>query len=157
MKLRFAAFGASLILIFCPGEGFARQDQPPSVTVGIVTDGSYPRHANLTQMVRDEIVRLVSIDVETRVPADKTAEGDWTVSGINAAIDRLLADPEVDLVVTLGPIASHLVAQRRDLTKPVVASLIIDANAQDLPQEGPGTGVPNLNYLVAVHAERIRP
>ncbi len=46
---------------------------------------------------------------------------------------------------------------RRDLTKPVVASLIIDANAQDLPQEGPGTGVPNLNYLVAVHAERIRP
>ncbi|MCZ6857450.1 MAG: TolC family protein, partial [Gemmatimonadetes bacterium] len=156
MKFRFAAFGASL-LIFCPGEGLARQDQPPSITVGIVTDGSYPRHANLTQMVRDEIVRLVSIDVETRVPADKTAEGDWTVSGINAAIDRLLADPEVDLVVTLGPIASHLVAQRRDLTKPVVASLIIDADAQGLPRQGPGTGVPNLHYLVAVHTERIMP
>ncbi len=157
MKFRFTAFGASLILIFCPGEGFARQDQPPSVTVGIVTGGSYPRHANLTQMVRDEIVRLVSIDVEIRVPADKTAEGDWTVSGIDAAIDRLLGDSEVDLVVTLGPIASHLAAQRRDLTKPVVASLIIDATAQGLPQEGPGTGVPNLHYLVAVHSQRIMP
>lgn len=157
MKFRFAAFGASLTLIFCPGEVFARQDQPPSVTVGIVTDGSYPRHANLTQMVRDEIVRLVSIDVETRVPADKIAEGDWTVSGINAAIDRLLGDSEVDLVVTLGPIASHLVAQRRDLAKPVVAALIIDADAQGLPRAGPGTGVPNLHYLVAVHSERIMP
>jgi ABC-type uncharacterized transport system substrate-binding protein len=157
MKFRFAPIGPFLIFLVCPGDGYARQDLPPSVTIGIVTDGSYPRHPNLTRMVRDEIVRLVSIDIETRVPADKTAEGDWTVSGINAAIDRLLSDSEVDLVVTLGPIASHLVAQRRDLAKPVVASLIIDADAQGLPRQGPGTGVSNLHYLVAVHGERIMP
>ncbi len=157
MKFRFARIGPFLIFLVWPGDGHARQDQPPSVTIGIVTDGSYPRHPNLTRMVRDEIVRLVSIDIETRVPADKTAEGDWTVSGINAAIDRLLSDSEVDLVVTLGPIDSRLVAQRRDLAKPVVASLIIDADAQGLPRQGPGTGVSNLHYLVAVHGERIMP
>ncbi len=157
MKFRFAPPVLCLIFSVYPSGGHAAQDPPPSVTIGIVTDGSYPRHANLAQMVRDETVRLVSIDVETRVPADKTVQGDWTVTGINAAIDRLMADPEVDLVVTLGPIASHLIAQRRDLAKPVVASLILDADAQGLPREGPGTGVSNLHYLVSVHSERIMP
>jgi len=158
MKSRFTVIGACLIPMLLPGAGLARQVDPTQgVTVGIVTDGPYPRHAGLIRMVREEIVRLLSIDVEARVPAGKTQEGDWTAAGINAAIDRLLEDGEVDVVVTLGPIASHLVSQRRDLAKPVVASLILDAGAQGLPQEGPGSGVSNLHYLVAVHGERIMP
>ena len=41
--------------------------------------------------------------------------------GARDAVDRLLADRDVDMILALGVIASHEACQRRDLPKPVIA------------------------------------
>lgn len=120
------------------------------VTIGVVADGPYGRLGDETKEIRDEIVNLLSIDFQVEVAPDKQLEADWTLTSIQAGIDRLLADADVDLVLTTGVVGSHLVSRMGDLPKPVVAAFIIDADFQGLPRREAGSGVENLNYI-SVH------
>jgi len=81
-----------------------------------------------------------------RFPADKHIQADWTVSSVKAAIDKLLADRQVDMILALGVMASNEACRRGDLPKPVIAPIVLDAELQGLPLEGGGSGVKNLNY-----------
>ena len=96
------------------------------------------------------MVDLLSVDFQVNLPPDKQIEADWTLPGIQTAIDQLLADPEVDLVMTFGFVGSHLASLMDNLPKPVIAPLVIDPEFQGLPRVEGGSGVPNLNYI-AVH------
>ena len=125
----------------------AQGQQRRAVTIGFVTDGPFERIADITELIQSEIRDLLSAEFDVRMPAEKFYRGDWTVSGIDAYLDSLLADPEVDLVVTLGAFASHIGSGRRDLSKPVVTPFIINADLQGLPRTGAGSGVQNLTYL----------
>ncbi|MCA9728142.1 MAG: TolC family protein, partial [Candidatus Eisenbacteria bacterium] len=65
-----------------------------------------------------------------------------------AGLDRLLANPDVDLILALGPLASMEAGRRGRLTHPVVAPFVLDAEAQGIPRTEQGTsGVPGLTYL----------
>ena len=136
-----------LALLSPVAAGF-QERQLPEVTIGVVTDGPYQRRTGHTELLLSEIELLASQDFEVRMPADKRLQGAFTASSISAALDQLLADPEVDLVVALGPVASHLAVQMRDLPKPLVAFMVIDADWQGAPRDGDSSGIPNLNYIV---------
>ena len=136
-----------LALLSPVAAGF-QERQLPSVTIGVVTDGPYQRRTGLAEALLSEIELLASQDFEARMPADKRLQGAFTASSISAALDQLLADPEIDLVVALGPVASHMAVQMRDLPKPLVAFMVIDADWQGAPRDGDASGVPNLNYIV---------
>ncbi len=123
------------------------QEARPTVTIGVLADGPYLRAADVFELLRAEMSEVLALDFEASFPDDKWLAGDWTVAGIEAELERLLADPEVDLVLTIGLAASQLAAQRPDLPKPVVAPLVVDAVVQGLPSEGLGSGVHNFNYL----------
>jgi hypothetical protein len=69
------------------------------------------------------------------------------MNGVKEAVERLLADPAVDLILTLGFGASHYAAQRRDLKKPVIAAAVLDAQLQGFPEKNGTSGVRNLNYI----------
>ena len=58
-----------------------------------------------------------------------------------------LADPEVDIVIAWGVMASQAVCCYAELPKPVVAPVIVDARLQGLPFDGLASGVPNLSYV----------
>ncbi len=120
---------------------------PQPVTIGVVNDGPYLRLTRIHELFRTEIVQLLAGEFEPSFPAAKRIEGDWTLASIESALDRLLADPEVDIVLALGPVSSHVVAHRTNLPKPVVAPIIISAELQQLPHDGRGSGVRNLNYV----------
>jgi outer membrane protein TolC len=142
---RFVVVIVAAVLIFPGGAG--AQSQRPVVTIGIVADGPWERHADLTELVRSEIIELLSNEFDVRLPSEKYAEADWTLAGVRGAIDRVLTDEDVDMVVTMGPIGSHEAASRADLPKPVIAPIILDAELQNLPSEGGGSGVRNLTYI----------
>jgi outer membrane protein len=141
------AVGLGLALLPPPTAGVQNR-QLPEVTIGVVLDGPYVRRTGQEGLLLQEIELLASQDFEVQVPDSKRLAGSFTPASIGAALDQLLADPEVDLVVALGPVASHLAVQYRDLPKPVVAFMIIDADWQNAPREGNGSGVHNLNYIV---------
>ena len=77
---------------------------------------------------------------------------DWTLEGARAAVEALLGDPDVDVVLTYGPVTSSHAINRGALPKPVVAAFVLDPEAQGFPIETTAagewvSGVPNLSYI----------
>ena len=138
---------ARLALVCIPLLGAAQPVQLPVVRIGVVVDGPWERNEEVLALFRQEILDLTRGEFDVRFPEDKTIVGDWTLPRVDAALDSLLADPEVDLVLTLGVIASDTASRRSRLPKPVVAPFVIDAEVQGLPQEDGASGIPNLSYI----------
>ncbi len=114
------------------------------VRIGIVSDGYWERSDEIRALFQHEILELTRGEFDVRFPADKHIQGNWTVSNIQAAVDALLTDREVDMVLALGVIASNDVCWRGDLPKPVIAPFVLDAELQGLPFE---VGAENLSYV----------
>jgi len=81
--------------------------QRPVVRIGIVRDGPLVHFPDGLEIIETEILALTSDEFDVHFPADKMVHGDWTIAGVKQAVDSLLADPEVDLIITLGFGASH--------------------------------------------------
>jgi outer membrane protein TolC/ABC-type uncharacterized transport system substrate-binding protein len=112
--------------------------------IGIVIDGPWEENEAILAMFKDEILALTEGEFDVRFPEERTIVSDWNVDNIRAAVDEVLAAPDVDLVLTLGVVASFVVIQREALPKPTIAPVVIGAAAE----VAGGSGVKNLNYLV---------
>src|SRR6185312_10137841 len=86
--------------------------------VGIVTDGRNDREILSPASIEQQIEQVTGKDPQVVLPADKRFAGDWSVAGADAALDRALSDKDVDVIVTLGILASQQAAHREKLTKP---------------------------------------
>ncbi len=132
---------AAGLLVATPAAG----DDP--VRVGFVFDGRATATRLLFDQVKQEILTLTEGEFDVRFAEQDLLFGEWTVRSIDASIDVLLEDPEIDLVIALGPLASHTFCCREVLPKPVIAGIVIDAQLQDLPEQDGASGVHNLSYL----------
>ncbi|MCP4692764.1 MAG: TolC family protein, partial [Desulfobacterales bacterium] len=74
-------------------------------------------------------------------------DGDWTADGVRRSLSRAMSDADIDLVITLGHVASDMACGLDRIEKPVIAPLIIDAITQGLPMKDGTSGVSNLNYI----------
>jgi outer membrane protein TolC len=144
LVLSLLVLGPSLVMAQEPA---ATGPAEPEVVIGMVIDGPWERNDELLPLFRGEIEELVREDFGAAVPDEQVLIADWTRAGVRAAIDRLFADPDVDIVVGLGVLASHELTQRETLPKPALAPVVIDPDAQGLPDAGGKSGIPNLNYL----------
>lgn len=121
--------------------------QLPVVNVAIVADGSSERVASLRALFLDEIRAVNRGEFDIQAPEDLQLEADRTLDSVNAALNKVLADPHTDLVVTLGVLASHAAAQRTSLSKPVIAPFISNHELQKLPYSNGASGKHNLSYV----------
>ena len=137
----------AIIIFFLCASNIVYAAVPNLVHVGIVTDGPWMRYTEARETLKKEIMDVTSSQFDVRFPSDLFIQGDWSVTGINNAIDRLLENPEVDLVITLGRLASSEVCKRRNLAKPVIAPMIVDARIQKLPEKNGTSGIKNLVYI----------
>ena len=119
----------------------------PVVRIGIVRDGPPGRLPDITPLVKEEILTLTSREFDVRFPAAKSIDGSWEKEKIERSVDKLLADPEVDLVITLGYLGTNYVCHKGKLPKPVVAPIVGDAKLQNLPLKNGVSGVKNLSYI----------
>ena len=143
-------FGSPLILA-----------QLPVVRIGIVLDGPSERSDEVRPVFEREIGIMLEEQFDVQFPPEKRLEADWTATGVQEVIDRLLADPEVDLLLALGVLSSNDLARRGPLPKPVFAPYVFSRGIQGIPSEirerplsRPGeverirvSGVPNLSYV----------
>ncbi len=139
----------------------AGQAQNRLVRIGIAVDGPWERNERIRTTFEREITQLLQAEYDVQFPPEKRLQADWTAAGVNAVLDRLLTDPEVDFVLTLGPLTSNAVARRGPLPKPVIAPYVLGQELQGIPFEirelqvaGQQTveqihvsGVPNLSYV----------
>ena len=118
-----------------------------TVRIGLIIDGPWGEENQMLESIKREVHDLTAGEFDVQFPADKTVQADWTIGKIRSGLDRLLADPEVDMIITLGSISSNEVCQRTELARPVIAPYIIDATFQKLPIKDGKSGVKNLNYI----------
>lgn len=117
------------------------------VNIGIIVDGSWGENRVRLQTIRNEILALTTGEFNVQFPDAKVIESNWRIDEIRLAIDKLLADNEIDIVLTLGTISSLEVCQRQSLPKPVIAPFVLDADLQKLPVKQGRSGVKNLNFV----------
>ena len=123
-------------------------------TIAVLADG--PLDANLADMVsRIERETRDIIGDERRVvfPKDKHVVANWKARTIVKAAAKLLADPDVDLIVSVGYVGAvqfGRIAQAGKLTKPVLSTLAIDPRYSKLPaaRDRRTSARKNFNYLV---------
>ncbi len=125
-------------------EGESRR---PAVRIGIVQDGPVIRFPDHLESIKQEILMLTAKEFEVQFPADMTIVGDWTIAGVKDAVDRLLAAPDVDLIIAVGFGASEYITHMKDLAKPAIAATVMNAEMQQFPREGSASGVTNLTYI----------
>ena len=138
---------AAIALLACLLPMLATAD----IVIGVVEDGPLPRPIIPLGTLEAEILDLVGDEFGVSMPANKRIDGGWTLSGVRDALAQQLADPDVDIVITTGLIASHEAAKLPNLPKPVVASIVADMRLQEFPFERRNekivSGKPNLVYI----------
>ena len=135
VKLTFPIIFIAIICVLQPLSAAAK-----TINIGIIADGPWLRFYEAKETLVNEVIDITSSQYDVQFPEALFVKADRSVSGINSAIDMLLADPEVDLIITLGRVASHQICKRRNLPKPVIAPLIIDAVVQKLKLVGEAPG-----------------
>ncbi len=123
------------------------KSQTKSVRIGIVTDGPLDRNDLILDLFKNEIKSLFAGEYEIVFPRDKLQIADWTVDGIRNAVSGIIADPDVDIVLAMGILASNEICLRKNLQKPVMAPFIIDREIQKIPYKNGSSGVNNLCYI----------
>ena len=138
------------------------QAQRPPLRIGVAIDGPWERNVRVRTAFEREITQLLKGEYDVQFPSDKRLFADWTAGGVKANLDRLLDDPEVEVVITLGVLSSNDAGHRGPLPKPVLAPFVIEPGLQAVPFEIrehriPGqearkrvrvSGVPNLSYVI---------
>lgn len=134
-------------LAVCADAGEQRMEK--NIAVGVVFDGPSQTTMAFFEQVKAEILALAGAEFTIDFPAATSITADWTAAGIDAALSRLLADSDVDIVLTFGPLASDRAARRETFVKPVIAPFIIDPQLQGIPVAGDTSGRHNFNYISA--------
>lgn len=133
--------------------------QRRALTIGITIDGPWERNDEVRKEMETEIVAVLKSEWDVSFPESKRLEGDWTAESVKENIDRLIADPEVDVVLALGILGSNDAARRRP-PKLILAPYVLYPDVQGSPyvertavQPGVGrprrfhvSGVENLSY-----------
>jgi len=118
------------------------------INIAVIFDGPSQLNSTVLKLIKKEIEELTRAEFNIYFPEDKILDGDWKINNIRSLIDNLLSDTNVDIIITLGAIASDNIAKRGDLPKPVIASFIVDTKIQGIPLEEGKSGIKNLNYIV---------
>ncbi|MDH3285109.1 MAG: TolC family protein, partial [Acidobacteriota bacterium] len=122
-------------------------EAPEKVSIGVVMDGPWERNAAVRSLFEKEIRDILAGELDVRFPEASLIVADHSLAGVRAALDRLYADPRLDVVLALGPLASHEASRRTDHPVPTFAPFVIDRKVQELPVREGTSGVDNLNYL----------
>ena len=123
--------------------------QQPPVGVGVIFDGPQSRHLIDLGAISEELDALVGGEYRVLLGGDLRLQGDWTITGAERALAQQFSDDRVDIVLTVGVLATQAAAQADSLPKPVIGVVVADAELQDFPFSGGASGKRNFVYLTS--------
>ena len=141
-----------LVLLASVALQFGNMSAPkPDIRIGVLEDGPWERDQRVRSVIQSRVTDAMKSDYDVFFPEEVRLHGDWKLTGVRSALDKLLADPNVDVVLTLGAIGSYEAATRQSLDKPVVAARVVAPDLLHVPatiQDGKAvSGVKNLSYV----------
>ena len=122
--------------------GFAK-----TLKVGIVFDGPSDNTLNFVREIEEELPNTLLANDKVVFPDDIKVAGKFDVNKIKTGISQLMDNKNVDAILAIGPVASHLIATLDRYPKPVIAAHIYNASMQKIRQKNGTSGVKNLSYI----------
>lgn len=143
--------GLMLLALCLPQSGWAAPRR--HLTLGLVADETGGELAQFLDMVHREIDALAGVRYTYTLGETKGGAINWNAEEALALYQKLVADPEVDLIVTVGVVSSSVITKAGSYPKPVVAVGIIDPELQGVKKgDGDRSGVANLTYIHFNHS-----
>lgn len=118
-----------------------------SVAIATVADGPLAREFVDFSLIKQEIKSILGDEFEVSFPQEFQVHGDWTVEGIQSQLNSLLQNDDVDIILAMGVVSSHVAGHIENLTKPVVAPIVIDVGLQNIPYVDNSSGKENYVYM----------
>ncbi len=117
-------------------------------TLGLVADETGGEMAEFLAMVHQEINALAGARYTFVLGGTKGGSINWNADEARSLYQKLVDDPEVDLIVGLGVVSSSVIAKEGIYPKPVIAVGIIDSELQGVKKSSENrSGVENLTYV----------
>jgi len=135
--------GLLLVFIFSSFEYVYAQP----FTIGVIDDCSTSTEKQFFQGIKEEIKSLTKGEFDVRFPKSKHIFSKCSKKSIEKAVTELLADAQVDLILATGPLGSHIISQRQNFNKPVIAGIIINPELQNVPFKKGISGKKNFTYM----------
>ncbi len=119
----------------------------PEVTIGILLDGGWEYDEMALNELEKQTKTLLEDEYDVRIPESKIIDGNWDIEQINAGLDQLLDDPDVNIIIAYGEVSSSVAVFRDNLSKPVIAAIAINSELENMPIKDGTSGINNLNYI----------
>lgn len=148
--MRFQTLLMSVMFLWCIASPSHSQVMK-KIRFGFLIDGPAENNRDLVAKFQNEVTALSWGNFQPVFSADKQLTGNWSAESVRQNADTLLRDLSVDVIVSLGVIASNDLCKRSALAKPVIALFAMDAVLQNLPYKDGTSGMKNLNYLTVPH------
>lgn len=143
MKLsRIRLVAALFLFVGISSIGFTK-----TLKVGIVFDGPSDNTLNFVNDIEEELPNTLLPNDKVVFPSDSRVAGKFDVNKIKDGLNQLMVNKNVDAVLAIGPVASHLAANLDKYSKPVIAAHIYNAAMQKIRQKNGTSGVKNLSYI----------
>ncbi|MCP4600651.1 MAG: TolC family protein [Proteobacteria bacterium] len=119
---------------------------PKKVQIGTVTDGPGEFLLQVRDGIQKEVLALLNGEFDVSFPKDKQIVADWDFEKIFSSFNELQADPEIDVIITIGGASNAYACSVENLQKPVVAPMIMELQ-EGVPFDKGTSGRKNLSYL----------
>ena len=94
------------------------------VRIGVVRDGNYWEYDETLSAIKQELELLAEGQYRVVYPPGADQVGNFDSRSIDAHVKKLLADPSLDLIVTMGTLSALAVHRNSPLNRPVVSSQV---------------------------------
>lgn len=135
-----------LLVLFGLG-GFDVEAFALTINVAVVTDGESAAETTLLKSLKAELDKLATDYDDIIISDTLNYSGNFDKASIEEAINKAFAAKKADAVLCLGPLSSHLLCQRKEISKPAFAAQILNAQAQQIAGKKADKGRKNLNYI----------
>jgi len=119
----------------------------PEVTIGILLDGGWEYDEFALNELEKQTKTLLEDEYDIHIPESKIINGNWDIEQINAGLDKLLDDSDVNIIIAYGESSSSVAVFRENLSKPVIAAIAINSELENMPLRDGTSGINNLNYI----------
>ncbi|MDN5278852.1 MAG: outer membrane protein [Clostridiales bacterium] len=126
---------------------FSISAEAKTLNIALVFDGPDIAGQSLVSDINEELENLVGDFDKIEFTPELQFVGNWKKNQIDEYITQALKNPQADALLCVGPVASHLLCQRKSLPKPSFASQIFNARAQKVAVTAEDKGRRNLNYI----------
>jgi len=152
LKIQRFKYLFSKITFVCFLLAFSNYAPAKTINIGIVLDRTSKRESLPIEQIKKEIISLNQGEFNINFPIDKGINASWQRDKARAAIATLNQDNSVDLILTLGLLASHEAAHFNGLNKPVIAPVIADRVLQKIPYKNGISNKNNFTYINTNHS-----